>query len=361
MGLFDMFKRKSVQEPTEKPVPQTDVTYYDSVLPNGLLGIVRDIERVGTVKHRDGIVQDLILAKVGQTDMDETIFDDNLPYVGFEIPHGKKITEAILRGVLNSSIKEDASHNQHQIYIGRMQETTQGISFGNKSEAVKGMIKNKIQEIQDTRREENRIIMENREKANALRQQEILEQAKRNAINEEKIRKARIQNPTITEINRINDNGKVLVDYNGTDIVNGDILRLRSVNKVGKDESGTYLYSAYVSKAFHDYDVEMINGDEPGGAFVCFTLPGRLEDMVRNGNKQQISSILTLLSDTRNFNNPNSLTFIGGINSQNEVDTRTTPSYGIMNVIQRMQQNYRLKHQKDNNMMSQTPHRDSYR
>lgn len=116
------------------------------------------------------------------------------------------------------------------------------------------------------------------------------------------------------------------------DLVGGDVLRIRKVDKIGKDGSGTYLYSAYLNKTPNEYDVEFLSEEEPAGYPVCFTLEKRLEDIVREGKTQEINTLLSLLSNSRNFENNEQLVYIGGINRNGKIiDPASIEQYGSQN------------------------------
>lgn len=123
-------------------------------------------------------------------------------------------------------------------------------------------------------------------------------------------------------------------------MITGDIMRLRRVNKVGKDADGTYLYSGFISTVETEDAMELfaINEDPPGD-YVCFTLPGKLEDIVRSGDTTQIRNVLELLSLSNDY--MPGLTYIGGLDKYGQISRDAMPrSTGIANKIAQMKQEY---------------------
>ena len=101
-------------------------------------------------------------------------------------------------------------------------------------------------------------------------------------------------------------------EYNGRNIENGDVLKLRQIQKVGKDKLGNYLYSGYIQSTENEYDEERLDNEEPFGFPVCFELPERLSDIVTRQDPKEIDRVLELFSDRQNFKS-NDLQYIGNI------------------------------------------------
>ena len=154
----------------------------------------------------------------------------------------------------------------------------------------------------------------------------------------EEKRNRRKQSPTLKEsyLTYERQGGKTYFNYDGVNIETGDVLRIRNVNKVGKDGSGTYLYSAYIDNTPNEHDVEVL-GKTPMGFPVCFELPKRLEDIVRDGDLKEIRQVLQLLSNGRNFENHKQLNYIGGIDKNGQVNrSAISSSSAIQATIEKM-------------------------
>ena len=66
--------------------------------------------------------------------------------------------------------------------------------------------------------------------------------------------------------------------YDGVNTSNGEILRIRAVNKIAKDASGRYVYTAQLASTSDEQNVELFSPDVK--VPVVFTLPYRLNDIV---------------------------------------------------------------------------------
>ena len=127
-----------------------------------------------------------------------------------------------------------------------------------------------------------------------------------------------------------------------------DFLENKNVENT-EDGSGTYLYSAYIKNAENESDVEFLDGQNPDGYAVCFELQKRLEDIVRTGNLQEITQVLTLLSDARNFQDMRQLTYIGEVDKNGQVNRKEkSSSSAIQSRIEVMKQEFaRAMQQRD--------------
>lgn len=344
MGLFDRFKKKQVDGPQEEREPAV----YTKELTDGETVItVSNLARINKILHRDQSKTELVIGRIAKYKERETLMWDDTDYIAFEMPLGSKITKDMLEQVINQYDidKRSVSPDEKAFYIGRMQEQMGKFSFGNKSAAVQNMVAQQVDSMIQSRSEQIRESYERNERLRQeeqrkAREQDEIRRREYNAIRDRE-RAQRKSNPELTSLGSYNPGGKIYTDYDGTDMITGDILRLRQVDKVCKDSSGTYLYSAYIDKAQHNFDAVFLGESEPAGCYVCFTLPGRLEDIVKSGDKTKITQVLELLSDSRNFQNEGHLTYVGGIDRNGMIDRSTQPtSVPLANRVQKMQQDY---------------------
>lgn len=351
MGLFDRFKKKK-EEPVQE---EREPMIHSKKMPDGINEItISNFTRMGRIAHRDQSQTELVLARISKTREGDTIMWDDSDYIAFEMPADRKITETMLDEAINQYDinKRIASSGERAFYIGRMQEAIGRVIFGNKSNAVQNMVNQKVASLIQGRSEQMRESYERNERLRQEAQRKAKEQdeARRNQYNalRNKERAERLASPSIRSLGRYGSGSKQYIDYDGTDMEKGDILRLRQVDKVCKDENGTYLYSAYIRKVQHNFDVERLGEQEPEGSFVCFTLPGRLEDMVKSGDQTKIRNVLTLLSDPRNFENEGHLTYVGGITASGQIDRSSmAPSMPLDNKIKQMQSSYDMRKQQE--------------
>lgn len=347
MGLFDRFRKKQIETPPEEREP----AIYSKELPDGVNVItISNLTRADKIKHRDQSQTELVLARIAKYKETETLMWDDADYVAFEMPIGRKITKDMLEEVIHqySIDKRIESSGEKAFYIGRMQEAMGRVIFGNKSAAVQGIVKQKVASLIQNRSDQMRESYERNERLRQeaerkAKEQDEIRRREYNAIRD-RDRAQRKSNPYLTSLGSYTPSGKTYTDYDGIDTVKGDFLRVRQVDKVCKDESGTYLYSAYVDRTSNEHNAEFLGEHEPAGSFVCFTLPGRLEDIVKSGDQTRITQVLDLLSDPRNFENEGHLTYIGGITRGGYVNhTNTPPSPDFASRIKRMQDEYEAR------------------
>lgn len=336
MGLFNNLKNKNENQPNKeerKVYSMPSQNYGEQV-------IVLNIEKINSIMHRNGETTDLFIARILKQNPGETIYVDNTDYIAFEIPQDIEINDEIMQIVMK---KYDQNPEE---YIGRLIKSSNEYIFGNKSSKVDDLVQQTIQQnIQRKidRYEKSRLEHDKMEKN---KRQEFLKKIESRGYLEklEEEKNMRIQSPILKRLAIPSEMQKSKYsNYDGVNLETGDILRLRRVDKVGKDGSGTYLYSAYISNTPNEYDVEMI-GDVSIGIPVCFELQKRLEDIVSDGNINEIVQVLKLLSDKENFKHPEQLTYIGEVDKNGQVNRREeSTSSAIQLAIIKMQKQFAEK------------------
>lgn len=326
-GILDKFRKKETKPPigifsTDSIDGKSEISMYD-------------IAKEREITHSDGRRTDLILAKITKHIKDETIFDDRSNYIAFELQHGQQLTQRMAEIIMDVY---DRQYQQKKVsYLGTLEEDARGIQIGKKSMAVEQTVEKIVIEMEEERQEQSK-------KYYAMQQQkeasyrEALAQRTKLAMEEQRLRQEeRRQNPFIKCIGSEQREGKKYYSYDGINIETGEILRIRSVNKVGKDGSGTYLYTAYLSSTLHEYDEEF---EEDMSIPICFTLGKRLSDIVQQGDRQEIQTLLCLLSNNRNFEYSDQLNYIGEMDRFGNITNGQYAFSAIGMKIQELQRDY---------------------
>ncbi len=347
MGIFDKLKGKKENKEAEVAGKKTREVYSMPSLDGKDEITVFRPGKVNNIRHRNNEITQLIMARIIKQREGDTIYFDYTDYVAFELSKEQEISDEIMSAVMRQYERESRGKmqgGQQQYYLGRLIDDRTGwYTFDSKSEAVQNIV-NKIVEEQITARNAELDAKMQRRQEEITKQQEFMASidAKGYLENAQREKNERKQYPTIREVYYPNARSDSrYANYDGVNINTGDILRMRQVNKVGKDGSGTYLYSAYIKNAEHESDVEFLGGQNPDGYAVCFELQKRLEDIVRTGNLQEITKVLTLLSDARNFQDMRQLTYIGEVDKNGQVNRKEkSSSSAIQSRIELMKQEF---------------------
>lgn len=331
MRLFDIFRK----EPKQPEVNESKIM-YSMPTADGEEIMLFNLEKIYTIQHRNNELTDLMMARVVKQNVKDTIYFDDAYYIGFELPQGISMDDEIVNAVM-----KQYSQGGNE-YIGRLMSNRNGYFFGNRSESVKNILSEVIQERQKQKMkhlEQRRQEKQEGQQKQRKRDEFLREIDQREYLNRlEQERNRRKQSPTLKEsiLAYERQGGKTYCNYDGVNIETGDFLRIRKVDKVGKDGSGTYLYSAYINNTPNEHDVEVL-GKTPMGFPVCFELSKRLEDIVRDGDLNEIRQVLQLLSNGRNFEDPKQLNYIGGIDKNGQINrSAISPSSAIQATIEKM-------------------------
>lgn len=241
-------------------------------------------ERLG---YPDGTHTNLMIARGVKQKPQDTIYVLRADFIAFELPKATTISDDIMQAVMDQ-YQKDYNENAEKpatYYIGQLI----GETFFKKNPQVQKLVNQRV----------NKIIKKEREKSipktedNPFRAELINHQANERQRIIAEVARQRILAPYLIRKNlRTNQ-----IDYDGVNLVNGNVLRIRAVQKLGKTPDGTsYLYTAYLSNTQSETDVEVIS-EKPIGYPVCFELPGRLDDIIQGGNNINIRNVLELLSD----------------------------------------------------------------
>lgn len=318
------------------------------------------------IKHSNGEITNLMIAKVCHYQDGETIYFNQQESVAFEVPAGAQIDDFILQkiGIYYMYERNMPDKNKECMYLGKLSQDPYDLGTHNKSEAVNRYINEKV-EPQIAREKQEQIERQmasyrerqEREQSNAEKyRKKVMEEQKEYIYQQQQIKIARMENPYLKQIGReyLANDGKKYCDYDGVNVVNGDILKLRKMNKVGKDENGTYIYTGYIESTENEYDVEMLSKDgTPAGIPVCFATDRKIEEIMQSNNPRDLKILLSMLSEAEEFINDNGyLNYIGSINKYNTTDKNIeNTSRTIQSTVERLQQKFyqeRVKEQNEN-------------
>lgn len=246
-------------------------------------------------------------------------------------------------------------NNKDCMYLGKLSQDPYDLGTKNKSETVKRYINETVapqiarekqeqneRKMQNYKERQERENVEHREFVNKMHEKYIQYLKQQNEI---KIK--RMKNPYL-KINKnyIANDGKRYCDYDGINVLNGDILRLRKMNRVGHDENGTYIYTGYVESVQTEDDVEMLLKDGiPSGMPICFASDKKIEEIIQSDNPNDLKSLLALLSQSEELTDDKEyLNYIGKIDKYNTMDKNignTTKT--IQSTVKKLQQEFYQK------------------
>lgn len=258
-----------------------------------------------------------------------------------ELLEGQKIDDNIIKRVVVRYLQEGNNQDLCQ-YMGEYNDSTMQVDRKSMvaENFVKTRVNERLQKEMDERTVGNKSTQYHQE--NVSMRKSLVENTERYSRLQEETRKNRIANAYLRKMEEINPEGKSYSAYNGVNLNNGDILRLRKLDKVGKDGSGTYLYAGYLDCTRNEHDVEVLRG-QPMGRYICFETKKRIEDVVNNGVYEEVMQVLSLLSlpSQRDFTDNGTLNYIGSINEYGQViKNLTSNSPSIRAKIEEMRRTY---------------------
>ena len=298
MGLFDFLHRPSGKNTQEvikevEKMPTTMSIYRE----DGTQTEVFDIEKIQKSRHSDGSISSLISAKVIHVKQGDTIYLDAADPICFEIPDGRYDLAKELITWFTGMYTGIELNEKSYTYLGRayseedirLQPPTAVVN-----EQIGKLNEKLLEEITNKRLRESRLleVRKKEEDARNTRMQKNINKLR--AEGQKKI-EARMANPFI----RGGLDKFQAEQYDGVNTSNGEILRIRAVNKIAKDASGRYVYTAQIASTSDEQNVELFSPDVK--VPVVFTLPYRLNDIVNTeydaGYKKQLEkAVLDLLS-----------------------------------------------------------------
>lgn len=346
MGLLDFLHRPSEKQIQGKT--KNDEEKRTEIIPSvmsiyredGTQTEVLNIEETQKFKHSDGSISCLISAKVIHVNQGDTIYLDAADPVCFEIPEGRyDLAEKLITRFTGMYTGIELNEKSYT-YLGRayseddirLQPPTAVVN-----EQIGKLNERLLEEITNRRLRECRLleVRQKEENARNMRMQKNI--SKMRAEGQKKI-EDRMANPFIRGgLDRFQAE-----QYNGVNTTNGEILRIRAVNKIAKDASGRYVYTAQLASTSDEQNVELFSPDVK--VPVVFTLPYRLNDIVNTEyeadyKKQLEKAVLDLLSTGYQKNltrdgmcDISALHDIGGINKEGNI-IKNSPENGVSQVV----------------------------
>lgn len=354
------YQKNQYQEQDIRNINYLQQPYTIKLSNNGEELMLTSIQFDNTVNHSNGEVTNLMIAKAIRYQDGDTIYFNQQESIAFEVPAGAQIDDVILQKISCYYMYERnmPDHNKECMYLGRLSQDPYDLGTHNKSEAVNRYINEKV-EPRIAREKQEQIERQmasyrerqERDQTNAEKyRKNMLEEQKEYMRQQNKIKIERMGNPYLRQIDRdyIAKDGKRYCNYNGVNVLNGDILRLRRMNKVGKDENGTYVYTGYVETTQNEDDVEMLSKDGiPSGIPVCFATDKKIEEIMQSNNPNDLKILLLLLSQkTEDFKNNNGyLNYIGYINQYNNSTYKNlgNTTRTIQSTVEKLQQEFYQK------------------
>ena len=340
MGIFDkLFNRKKenkVKTNESRNINRNNVgpvqfksNYYTEIGGSDESVTIYDIKKISEDKHHNVYVARAQVFKSGNAIMleagDYISFEITPELEAFVLQNGQYRDN--FEGYLSLNYLSEKSKNKEMenYYFGEMVaevDENNYVSYtqGNKSKDVE----DKVNEyVSNERKKLNDKYMESynrRKEEEYIESLNVRDKIEKQNIEERKQRLEKANNPYLKEVNKYDKNGKVCYDYDGINTskeeYSGYILRIRELEKVGKDGAGTYLYKGLINNTPNESDVELLN--HRASTPVCFELYRRLEDIVSDNNPQEINSVLDFLSNPRNFANKDRLNYIGHLDQKLE-------------------------------------------
>lgn len=339
MGIFNRKNKKNNQTESKLTLP-----YFfkgKEKLENILFYNIEALDI--SVKHRDGKKGKLMLSQIQKIKEDGAINEDLADYIVFEITEGKEIDKELLQKVAfeyDKTIKEQEACK----YLGQFDGDDITFSKTVKQHVEENIVQMIKQRRQDKLNQQKRAMEKRRteEYRKSLNCNEYIER-------QAKINKERKNNPYLKQVMNNPKDNKIFENYDGININTGEILRIRELEKVGKDGNGTYLYRGYIHSVPNvDCVEELRPKDRIFGKPVCFELSARISDIVKNEDKQQIDGILKLLSDAnesfRKVASSDELYYLGGINKEGEIYTaEESESKAIKYKVEKLRREYKMQ------------------
>lgn len=363
MGIKDFFSKKRENQENDYSIFNCEFGETNSI---DTQVFISSVKKYSDYIRQDGKKVDIVVAKMmedlyGKHDLG-TSYVQQLPTpeqcdnVVFEIPSNmnKQQLETLIQIMTDYYEKaKNVDQKSKYMYLGYIDEYSRG-----EQQTDRNVLEFINENILPTLQQENVELKTRRDRSTQTTQNQTqVEQAEQEWKNSLRVnqdyellkRKQRISNAEIHQKSDFyyNKDGKSCIDYDGINVRNGDILKIRQLEKVGKDENGTYLYSGYIQSVFDKDKYESLGDETPLGIPVCFATDMRVEDIVHKQDIQEVYSLLTMLSAEDNFRNNNGiLNYIGKLDKYNRIfpDINET-SKAIQDSVASLKQKFYLEKQ----------------
>lgn len=359
MGILERIKK--FLKRNEPKMLETGI-YKFNINDDGKIIEFREVENIDTVRHSDGSINSLIQAKVYKyNENNARLIDDinyNYKYVTFEIPNKINLNDKMLKAIAEQYEQYYSNTEEFCPFLGELSLTNKGFKISDISQNVYNYVKQNLEPrlAEDLRRrieEKNQKVMEN-EKINKqnefLKRLDYREETDKYLKEQKDIREKRLKNPYLNKLHSFKNNGKFYSEWEGINTINGEVLKIHNLRKVGKAiENGQYLYTAIVNSTNSSNDANVINQQtgEFQGKHIGFELPKNMEKMLENADANTINNILNLLTFGNMRGNEEDFTYIGGIRQNGELEYTDIPSAkSIENEFAKIKEEYKEKTEK---------------
>lgn len=296
-----------------------DSLSYEIKGKKGANRLLFDFENDCTFKHGDKLTN-LIKARIlDNYKKGSSTSPDSAKYICFEISTDTHLDELIQNSIfdiLERLRKFDNLACGEYNYVGIILENEDGeYEFYNPTNEV-------LQYIQDNLNKE--ITKSESLFSERIRKQEfktrISEPVKEYSNQKKEIINMRKKNIFLEEQYRYKIGDNIYTDYIGTDVTEGKILKINRLNEV-KQVQGEILYSTFIDKREEETEEENMIMDRPPKGFpILFTLANKLESYLENGDENEISKILQLITDLpKERLNVREMLYIGGIDQEGNI------------------------------------------
>lgn len=304
---------------------------YTVGLPRNMNFMITSMQVYNTVTYGNGEITNLMTANVVYYKDGDCINFDPKEKIVFEMPQGTQINLNLLQRIALGYVDESRMPNTNKdcMYLGKFTQDPYDFGFGTKNENVQRYVNEKIapqvakekKEIIDRINEENRRSKEEDIKESNGFSTKMYEEHTQYMQKQMNMKRKRINNAYLKQVGEeyLTEDGKGYCDYNGININNGDFLRVRKLNKVGKDENGTYIYTGYIQTVPNEDEEEILNKNStPYGMPVCFATHKKIEEIIESNNPNDLKKLLYLLSlPEQRINDNGYLNYIGKIDEYN--------------------------------------------
>lgn len=341
MGIFKRNKEKK-ENVRKIEIPQILENEFDSILELGSSIIIYNIEKETPVQHRNSEKTNLMTAKALKIGQEGFMNFDASDSIAFEVRESQELNKVLLEAIANEYEKQNSLNNEVCNYLGMVDSIGNGYGVTRKSKVVENYVKeNIVPRILEEREQKRLRIEENNRQRQAREDFRASLNAKNYVAEMEEIKQERLENLYLEKINVSEIDGRKYEDYDGINTKTGEILRIRRLDKVGKDGEGMYLYQGYVYSTMNKDDVEILGKGRPMGAPVCFELPARMSDIEASRDSEYMKKVLDLISRDDNEIDYKHLTYIGGIDKEGNV-TRdgVSNSKAIRATVEKLKENF---------------------
>lgn len=334
--------------------------------------ILNSIKYDNQFVYQDGTKTNIMVAQIlKQTNIGEEshgLFRGDREYIAFEMSDGMAVNNEILMQKIATYYSYEQQHNMFQNeeckFIGYIDSNPGNYQINinpNIEKYVKDNLSEKIKNeanIENAIRQEE-IIKNHKEDISASKKyrNNLYQETRRYMEENKKQKNDRIQNFYLNQkFVQKSQNGKTYAALEGIDVTNGDYLHVSELNKVGKDETGTYVYTAYLEdSAEKNYVQNLGNGmvrHSNKAVPVCFTTQKRIEDILAGQNRQEIYNVLSLFSNKEVAKNNNGyLNFIGSLdeNANIKQSNQNELTSTIKQTISKLQEQFYQKTMQERN------------